>query len=185
MYCYISIDLHVLGTPPAFILSQDQTLKIYIFLFVSFVSWPSISGFYFLLKFYWRCLFIFLLSFQRSVAASLSPRDSLFIITYLLLSCQLLFLTFLNIFLNIFLVFFSFFRWLYLFNHIVLPLSTVFLSFFIFLFVSFLSFLLLSLCAHVWVCLFYFFIQIITKYIQKLLIIFLLMIFFISSLNFF
>ena len=28
MYCYISIDLHVLGTPPAFILSQDQTLHL-------------------------------------------------------------------------------------------------------------------------------------------------------------
>ncbi len=25
-----SFDLHVLGTPPAFILSQDQTLKVYI-----------------------------------------------------------------------------------------------------------------------------------------------------------
>ena len=25
----ISFDLHVLGTPPAFILSQDQTLQIY------------------------------------------------------------------------------------------------------------------------------------------------------------
>ena len=24
---YISLDLHVLGTPPAFILSQDQTLN--------------------------------------------------------------------------------------------------------------------------------------------------------------
>ena len=26
MYCYIPFDLHVLGTPPAFILSQDRTL---------------------------------------------------------------------------------------------------------------------------------------------------------------
>ena len=34
MYCYISLDLHVLGTPPAFILSQDQTLKIYLSFFL-------------------------------------------------------------------------------------------------------------------------------------------------------
>ena len=27
MYCYIPFDLHVLSTPPAFILSQDQTLR--------------------------------------------------------------------------------------------------------------------------------------------------------------
>ena len=152
MYCYISIDLHVLGTPPAFILSQDQTLKIYIFLFVSFVSWPSISGFYFLLKFYWRCLFIFLLSFQRSVAVSLSPRDSLFIITYLLLSCQLLFLTFLNIFLNIF---FSFFLFLSLTlsikSHCSFFVYCFFIFFYFFVF-SFLSFLLLALCAHTCAC---------------------------------
>ena len=28
-YCY-PFDLHVLGTPPAFVLSQDQTLKFYV-----------------------------------------------------------------------------------------------------------------------------------------------------------
>ena len=129
--------------------SNSQNLYFFVcfFCFLAVYIW-----FLFLLKFYWRCLFIFLLSFQRSVAASLSPRDSLFIITYLLLSCQLLFLSFLNIFLNIFLVFFSFFCWLYLFNHIVLPLSSVFLSFFIFLFFYFLSFLLLALCAHTCAC---------------------------------
>ena len=32
MYYYIPIDLHVLGTPPAFILSQDQTLHCLLFL---------------------------------------------------------------------------------------------------------------------------------------------------------
>ena len=26
-WCYHPFDLHVLGTPPAFVLSQDQTLK--------------------------------------------------------------------------------------------------------------------------------------------------------------
>ena len=28
MYCYTSFDLHVLGMPPAFNLSQDQTLQL-------------------------------------------------------------------------------------------------------------------------------------------------------------
>ena len=27
-YCYGALDLHVLGLPPAFALSQDQTLKL-------------------------------------------------------------------------------------------------------------------------------------------------------------
>ena len=35
-----SLDLHVLGTPPAFILSQDQTLKIK---FVNFISQFTIA----------------------------------------------------------------------------------------------------------------------------------------------
>ena len=46
---YPSIDLHVLGTPPAFILSQDQTLKIY-FYFCLFLMFPGrlLSGFFYL-----------------------------------------------------------------------------------------------------------------------------------------
>ena len=45
-----SLDLHVLGTPPAFILSQDQTLKIK---FVNFISQFTIAKIkvYFLMKF--------------------------------------------------------------------------------------------------------------------------------------
>ena len=35
-----SLDLHVLGTPPAFILSQDQTLKIK---FVNFISQLTVA----------------------------------------------------------------------------------------------------------------------------------------------
>jgi hypothetical protein len=31
-WCYHPFDLHVLGTPPAFVLSQDQTLKLNLFL---------------------------------------------------------------------------------------------------------------------------------------------------------
>ncbi len=37
----ISFDLHVLGMPPAFILSQDQTLKIYIFYVCFFPSYSN------------------------------------------------------------------------------------------------------------------------------------------------
>ena len=38
----LSFDLHVLGTPPAFILSQDQTLRLIITLFVfRFYSCPN------------------------------------------------------------------------------------------------------------------------------------------------
>ncbi len=51
MYYYIPIDLHVLGTPPAFILSQDQTLK-YLFIFLFFNFLAVIFWLKFFLKFY-------------------------------------------------------------------------------------------------------------------------------------
>ena len=44
---YSPFDLHVLGTPPAFILSQDQTLRIILFcifrcvMFIHFTLWNS------------------------------------------------------------------------------------------------------------------------------------------------
>ena len=93
MYYYIPIDLHVLGTPPAFILSQDQTLKyLFIFLFFYF-SWPLFSGLNFFLNFIDVVLvFFFLLSFQRSVACRPLVNDSFLIISHCFIFCQQLFL---------------------------------------------------------------------------------------------
>ena len=53
-----AFDLHVLGTPPAFILSQDQTLHC-LFYFRQFLVF--LSSFLFL---FWRCVFSSLFSFQ-------------------------------------------------------------------------------------------------------------------------
>ena len=44
-------DLHVLGTPPAFILSQDQTLNKKFILIVCFINYPSYSKLTFCLVF--------------------------------------------------------------------------------------------------------------------------------------
>ena len=83
----IPYDLHVLGLPLAFILSQDQTLRCTIaFLKLTSVSWAPLSKY--LLRFLIRppehplagcpavCL-VLASSFQRSLSASLSPPPSL------------------------------------------------------------------------------------------------------------
>jgi len=44
MYCYTPFDLHVLGLPLAFILSQDQTLHCKIFLILTQVRTMSRAG---------------------------------------------------------------------------------------------------------------------------------------------
>ena len=77
-----SIDLHVLGTPPAFILSQDQTLHL-----IDSYSTGSFTSF---LHKSWRSFlcFIFLFSFQRAFRCPFEQPDD-----YLILSsrCQLFF----------------------------------------------------------------------------------------------
>ena len=80
-----SIDLHVLGTPPAFILSQDQTLHL-----IDSYSTGSFTSF---LHKSWRSFlcFIFLFSFQRAFRCPFEQPDD-----YLILSsrCQLFFYKF-------------------------------------------------------------------------------------------
>ena len=100
-YCYFPIDLHVLGTPPAFILSQDQTLNFYFFLvwFGSF-SWPF-SGFS-LIDVVSFCFFRFFCSVFKDQSL---PRS-------LLATASLSYPTpfpFVNIFFYFFLFFFCFF----------------------------------------------------------------------------
>ena len=92
-----SIDLHVLGTPPAFILSQDQTLHL--------IDSYSTGFFTSFLHKSWRSFlcFIFLFSFQRAFRCPfeqpddyliLSPRCQLFFfISYFLMSSALFQLT--------------------------------------------------------------------------------------------
>ena len=80
-----SIDLHVLGTPPAFILSQDQTLHLIDSYFTGISFYTS-----FLHK-SWRSFlcFIFLFSFQRAFRCFFKQLDD-YLIAYF--RCQLLFL---------------------------------------------------------------------------------------------
>ena len=78
-----SIDLHVLGTPPAFILSQDQTLHL-----IDSYSTGSFTSF---LHKSWRSFlcFIFLFSFQRAFRCPFEQPDDYLILS---LRCQLVFL---------------------------------------------------------------------------------------------
>ena len=76
----IPFDLHVLGTPPAFILSQDQTLK-----FSLKRSVPLTSSFY-LVSFF---KFFSSLNFQGWFVFYAVQLSRFYLVSYLLLFCQL------------------------------------------------------------------------------------------------
>ena len=62
-----SFDLHVLSTPPAFVLSQDQTLhdRLFVWLFIALLAQIIARYFYLAHRFY---SFAVLFSFQRIIA---------------------------------------------------------------------------------------------------------------------
>ena len=69
-----SFDLHVLGTPPAFILSQDQTLHCPS---ISSDNFGLFSSFLFL-KLNWRCVLFFPVQFSMSSHLTLSSSAHLY-----------------------------------------------------------------------------------------------------------
>ena len=89
-----SLDLHVLGTPPAFVLSQDQTLRKYLRSAFSklFCSLKNCSVALFLKHWIY---FAWLFNFQRTPAAS---RRQLIYNTTVGLLCQHFFKSFLETF---------------------------------------------------------------------------------------
>ena len=91
LYFYNAFDLHVLGTPPAFILSQDQTLH-------CFLISSSFDSFFYLFFACFCLLFFSLLTFRfvQFSMSSFQPFSWLpvYIITFFLL-LQLLFYLFL------------------------------------------------------------------------------------------
>ena len=108
-----AFDLHVLGTPPAFILSQDQTLHC-----------PSISSdnfglfsSFFLLNFNWRCVLFFPVQFSMSSHSSLSSSAHLYYHPFLLL-------------LKLFSIFFIFFLFTFFFPSVSMFFSLFFFHFF-------------------------------------------------------
>ena len=115
LYFYNAFDLHVLGTPPAFILSQDQTLH-------CFLISSSFDSFFYLFSLafacfsslYWRFV---LFSFQCPL---FSPfLDCLFILSPFFYFCNYFFIFFL-----LFSSFASFFAHFFLFS----PLFILFLT---------------------------------------------------------
>ena len=64
---FTSYDLHVLSTPPAFVLSQDQTLhdRLFVWLFIALLAQIIARYFYLAHRFY---SFAVLFSFQRIIA---------------------------------------------------------------------------------------------------------------------
>ena len=129
---YSSFDLHVLGMPPAFILSQDQTLHLtHMFLrlrvFVLFTFFRNFFG----------SKLTFPIQFSKSdfFASTLTSRQALIYNTKLFSSCQSFFYSFLSFFQFVFLRFpLSFWRSFILPNtiHYVNAFYSPFLSFFIF-----------------------------------------------------
>ena len=68
-----SFDLHALGTPPAFILSQDQTLHTFLFPLQSFRPSSSFSGFDRSFPYFSHSLLAMLLYHSSIVNVLLSP----------------------------------------------------------------------------------------------------------------
>ena len=66
-FLLLSFDLHVLSTPPAFVLSQDQTLhdRSFVWLFIALLAQIIARNFYLAHRFY---SFAVLFSFQRIIA---------------------------------------------------------------------------------------------------------------------
>jgi hypothetical protein len=63
---WVSFDLHVLGMPPAFVLSQDQTLKLMFRLKIEFASW-SLHVVINLLSYFYGHFFIKLKELSRRI----------------------------------------------------------------------------------------------------------------------
>ena len=120
LYFYNAFDLHVLGTPPAFILSQDQTLH-------CFLISSSFDSFFYLFSLafacfsslYWRFV---LFSFQCPL---FSPfLDCLFILSPFFYFCNYFFIFFL-----LFSSFASFFAHFFLFSPLFILFFTILLVF--------------------------------------------------------
>ncbi len=92
----VPFDLHVLGAPPAFVLSQDQTLQSYILIYLS-IYFDFAFACHLILYFASYLVFKDLL-FCTRFAFWLSER--LYTISYPFIPCQLFFVLFLSFFLH-------------------------------------------------------------------------------------
>ena len=130
LYFYNAFDLHVLGTPPAFILSQDQTLH-------CFLISSSFDSFFYLFSLafacfsslYWRFV---LFSFQCPL---FSPfLDCLFILSPFFYFCNYFFIFFLLFFFSGLFLHFPFPFLFFSFRIFTIPFFTYFYSLFTYLF---------------------------------------------------